>query len=228
MIRVLLADDHAIVRAGLRELLADTGDIVVAGEATDGRSVIERVRERDYDVAVLDLSMPGRNGIELIRQVRQEKPRLRILVLSMHSEQQYAVRALRAGACGYLTKDSAAEELVAAIRRVAGGGAYVSPETAQRLALDAADPASDAAAHTRLSDREFQVFRMIAAGASVSEIAGRLSLSVKTVSTHKSRIMEKMDLANTAALIRYALDHQLLDDALGVSVPGSPPATGSR
>jgi len=210
MIRILLADDHAMVRTGLKEILADTGDIAVTGEATNGHEVLERIRGHDYDVAVLDMSMPGRGGIELIKQVKRERPRLRILVLSMHSEQQYAVRALKAGASGYLTKDSAADQLVAAIRRIAAGGAYVSPETAERLALGAA-PNSEAAPHTLLSDREFQVFQMIARGVSVSEIARELSLSVKTVSTHKTRILEKMGLANQAELIRYALEHKLLD-----------------
>ncbi|HEX9673920.1 MAG TPA: response regulator transcription factor, partial [Burkholderiales bacterium] len=210
MIRVLLADDHAIVRAGLKEILADTGDITVAGEATNGQEVMERVRGQDYDVAVLDMSMPGRSGIELIKQVKDEKPRLRILILTMHSEQQYAVRALKAGASGFLTKEAAAEQLVAAIRKIAGGGAYVSPETAERLVLDAA-PRAEAAPHTLLSDREFQVLQMIAGGKTVGEIAKKLSLSVKTVSTHKTRILHKMGLTNQAELIRYALEHKLLD-----------------
>jgi len=212
MIRVLLADDHAIVRAGLKEILTDTGDIEVAGEAANGQEVLARVSAQDFDVAVLDLSMPGRNGIELIKLVKAEKPKLRILVLSMHSEEQYAVRALKAGASGYLTKESAADQLVAAIRRIAGGGAYVTPETAERLALGAA-PRAEAAAHTLLSDREFQVFRMIARGASVTDIARELSLSVKTISTHKTRILGKMGLANQAELIRYALEHRLLDES---------------
>jgi len=216
MIRVLLADDHAIVRAGLKEILADTGDIEVAGEAANGQEVLARVSAQDFDIAVLDLSMPGRNGIELIKLVKAEKPKLRILVLSMHSEEQYAVRALKAGASGYLSKESAADQLVAAIRRIAAGGAYVTPETAERLALGAA-PRAEAAAHTLLSDREFQVFRMIARGASVGEIARELSLSVKTISTHKTRIMDKMGLANQAELIRYALEHKLLDDGSGSS-----------
>ena len=216
MIRVLLADDHAIVRAGLKEILADTGDIEVVAEATNGLEVLERIRAADYDVAVLDMSMPGRSGIELIRQVKDEKPKLRILVLTMHSEGQYAVRALKAGASGYLTKESAADRLVAAIRRIAAGGAYVSAETAERLALDAG-ARGDAPPHTRLSDREFQVFQKIAAGRSVTEIAHELSLSVKTVSTHKTRILQKMDLANQAELIRYALEHKLLDEPPGSS-----------
>ena len=210
MIRVLLADDHAIVRAGLKEILADTGDITVAGEATNGQEVMAQIRGQDYDVAVLDMSMPGRSGIELIKQVKDEKPKLRILVLTMHSEEQYAVRSLKAGASGYLTKDSAAEQLVAAIRKIAAGGAYVSPETAERLALGAS-PRAEAAPHTLLSDREFQVLQLIAGGQSVGGIAKRLALSVKTVSTHKTRILQKMGLANQAELIRYALEHKLLD-----------------
>jgi DNA-binding NarL/FixJ family response regulator len=216
MIRVLLADDHAIVRAGLKEILADTGDIEVTGEAANGQEVLARVFTQDFDVAVLDMSMPGRNGIELIKLVKAEKPKLRILVLSMHSEEQYAVRALKAGASGYLTKESAADQLVAAIRRIAAGGAYVTPETAERLALSVA-PRAVVAAHTLLSDREFQVFRMIASGASVGQIARELSLSVKTISTHKTRILEKMGLANQAELIRYALEHHLLDEPPGSS-----------
>lgn len=212
MIRVLLADDHKIVRAGLKELLSETGDIAVAGEANDGTEALARIREDEYDVAVLDMSMPGRSGIELIRQVKQEKPRLPILVLSMHSEEQYAVRALKAGASGYLTKESAADQLVTAIRRIAAGGAFVTPETAQRLALDL-NGAAATAPHTLLSDREFQVFRFIAGGKTVSDIAKQLSLSVKTISTHKTRIMRKMGLANQTELIRYAIEHRLLDDS---------------
>jgi DNA-binding NarL/FixJ family response regulator len=212
VIRVLVADDHAIVRAGLREVLADTGDIEVAGEAANGQEVLARIRGADYDVLVLDMSMPGRSGVELIKQVKGEKPKLRILVLSMHGEEQYAVRALKAGASGYLTKESAGDQLVAAIRRVAGGGAYFSPETTERLALDYARPA-DAPPHTLLSDREFQVFQLIVSGQSVTEIARELALSVKTVSTHKTRIMEKMGISNQAELVRYAVRHKLVDEA---------------
>jgi len=212
MIRVLLADDHTIVRAGLKELLADTGDIVVVGEANDGTETLAQIRGRDFDVAVLDMSMPGRSGIDLIKQVKQEKPALPILILSMHSEEQYAVRALRAGASGYLTKESAADQLVAAIRRIAAGGAFVTPETAQRLALGVNSPGAGAP-HALLSDREFQVLRMIANGKSVSEVARQLSLSVKTISTHKTRLMQKMGLGNQAELIRYAIEHGLLDES---------------
>jgi len=209
MIRVLLADDHAVVRAGLREILVDTGDIKVVGEAANGQEVLSRVREQEFDVVVLDMSMPGRSGIDLIKQVKGEKPKLRLLILSMHGEQQYAVRALKAGAAGYLTKDSAVDQLVAAIRRVAGGGAYISSETAERLAMDAAR-GTDAASHTCLSDREFQIFQLIAAGKSITGIARQLSLSVKTISTHKSRILDKMGFANQAELIRYAIENKLL------------------
>jgi DNA-binding NarL/FixJ family response regulator len=211
MIDILLADDHAIVRAGLKEILTGTGDIAVVAEATNGQEVLAAVRARDYDVAVLDMSMPGRNGIELIKLVKAERPKLRILVLSMHSEEQYAVRAVKAGASGYLTKESAADELVSAIRRIAAGGAYISPETAERLVLDASPPL-DAAPHTLLSDREYQVFRMIVAGKSVSHIAAELSLSVKTISTHKTRILQKMRIANQTELVRYALQHKLIDE----------------
>ena len=210
MIRVLLADDHAVVRAGLKEILADTGDIEVAGEATNGQEVLAQVRGQDFDVAVLDMSMPGRSGIELIKLVKGEKPSLRILILSMHSEQQYAVRAVKAGASGYLTKESAADELVVAIRRIAAGGAYVSAATAERLVLESA-PRAGAAPHTLLSDREYQVFQLIAAGQSVTEIARQLSLSVKTISTHKTRIMLKMNFANPAELIRYAIENKLIE-----------------
>ena len=215
MIRVLLADDHAIVRSGLKELLANTGDISVTAEAANGSEVMVHLRAAaDFDVLVMDMSMPGRSGIDLIKQVKHEKPKLRVLILSMHSEEQYAVRALKAGASGYLTKDSAADELVAAIRRVASGGAYVSPETAERLALDFDRPA-DAAPHTLLSDREFQVFRLIVSGKSVTEAADQLALSVKTVSTHKTRIMEKMRIANQTGLIQYAIRHKLIDEDAG-------------
>ncbi|HEX6006131.1 MAG TPA: response regulator transcription factor [Burkholderiales bacterium] len=214
MTRVVLADDHRMVRAGLKEILADTGDIEVVGEATNGHEVMARVRDLAFDVLVLDMSMPGRSGIELIRQVKTEKPALRILVLSMHSEQQYAVRALKAGASGYLTKESAADELVVAIRRIAGGGAYVTPETAQRLALGL-DAAAERPAHATLSDREMQVFQMVAGGKSVTEIAETLALSVKTISTHKTRIMQKLDLHNQTELIRYAMRHHLIEDADG-------------
>jgi DNA-binding NarL/FixJ family response regulator len=208
VIRVLLADDHAIVRAGLKEILEATGDIVIAAEATNGQQALAAVREHELDVAVLDMSMPGRSGVELIKLVKAERPRLKVLVLSMHSEEQYAVRAVKAGASGYLTKESAADELVAAVRRIAGGGAYITPETAERLVLDSTAPGTSLP-HTLLSDREFEVFRMIVSGKSVSDIAGTLNLSVKTISTHKARILQKMGMTSQADLVRYAVKHNL-------------------
>ena len=212
MIRLVLADDHTIVREGLKQLLGAAGDLQVVGEAQNGHEVIERIRALDFDVLLLDMSMPGKSGIELIRQVHAEKPRLRILVLSMHEEHQYAVRAIRAGAAGYLTKESASRQLVDAIRKVAAGGAFISSEVAQQLALGAM-PGATGPLHATLSDREFQIFQLIASGKSVSDIAERLNLSVKTVSTHKANVLQKMNMSTQAELIRYALTHRLVDDA---------------
>jgi two-component system, NarL family, invasion response regulator UvrY len=211
MIEILVADDHAIVRDGLKRILAGAGDLIVRGEARNAHETIELVRSRDWDLLLMDMSMPGRSGIDLIKQVKSEKPRLPVLVLSMHQEQQYAVRAMRAGASGYLNKDSAAELLVGAIRKVVGGGVFVSEATAELLARDAIRGA-DVAPHTLLSDREFQVFRMMVQGKTLTQIAGELALSVKTVSTHKTHVLEKMQLANQAQLVRYAIEHSLLDD----------------
>src|SRR5687768_3593822 len=182
----------------------------VVGEASDGGQVMERVRALEFDLLLLDMSMPGRSGIELIKQVRAEKPKLRILVLSMHEEHQYAVRAIRAGAAGYLTKESASKQLVEAIRKVASGGAFISAEVAQQLALGAM-PGAEAALHEKLSDREFQIFRMIAEGLSITDIGASLNLSVKTISTHKTNILQKMGLATTAELIRYAIANRLVE-----------------
>jgi len=211
MIRLVIADDHTIVREGLRQLLGGAGGFEIVGEARDGAETMQRVRELDFDVLLLDMSMPGRAGMDLIRQVRAERPRVRILVLSMHQEHQYAIRAIRAGASGYLTKESAARELATALRKVASGGAYITPEVAEQLALGAM-PSSDALPHTTLSDREFQVLRMLVSGKSVSDIAGALTLSVKTVSTHKARLMQKLGVSNTSEMFRYAIQHRLVDD----------------
>lgn len=211
MIRIVVADDHTIVREGLKQLLGSAGDLQVVGEAKDGHEVMERVRGLAFDLLLLDMSMPGKSGIELIKQVRAEKPKLRILVLSMHEEHQYAVRAIRAGAAGYLTKESATRQLVEAIRKVASGGAFISAEVAQQLALGAM-PDAKGPLHGALSDREFQVFKLIAEGKSVSDIAERLNLSVKTVSTHKANILQKMNMTTQAELIRYAINERLVDD----------------
>jgi two-component system, NarL family, invasion response regulator UvrY len=211
MIKVLIADDHAIVRQGLKQVLAEADDMQVGGEATNGLEALEQIRKHDWSVAVLDMSMPGRSGIELIKLAKAEKPKLPILVLTMHSEDQYAVRALQAGASGYLTKESAPEQLVNAIRKVAAGGVYVSSSTAEKLAQNIM-PGNEALPHTRLSDREFEVFQMLTAGMSLSDAAEKLSLSVKTISTHKTHILEKMQLANQTELVRYAIKHGLADE----------------
>lgn len=210
MIRVLIADDHAVVRAGLKQILADSADLRVVAEAASGNDTLNAVRTYHFDVIVLDMSMPGRSGLDLIRQVKQEQPQARVLVLSMHQEDQYAVRALKAGASGYLNKDSAPEMLVGAIRKVATGGAFISPAIAEQLAHGVIR-SDERLPHTLLSDREFQVFQSLANGESVSAIADKLSLSVKTVSTHKTRIMQKMGMQSAADLIRYALEHRLID-----------------
>lgn len=210
MSRIVLADDHAIVREGLKRILASAEGFEVVGEAADGTQVMQRVRELDFDLLVLDLSMPGRSGMELIKLVKAEKPKLRILVLSMHHEVQYAVRAIKAGASGYLTKESAPDELEQALRKIAAGGAYVTADVAQHLALGAM-PGSQAAPHETLSAREFEVFQQLVAGATVTDIAGRLNLSVKTVSTHKSNLMHKLGLTNATELLRYAMKHGLAD-----------------
>lgn len=210
-IRLLIADDHAIVREGLRRILAAEPAFEVVGEARDGHEALAAVRAGGFEVLILDLSMPGRGGIELLRQAKSERPELRVLVLSMHAEDQYAVRAIRAGASGYLTKDTAATQLVAALHRVASGGLFITPAVAEALALGL-QSAGDGLPHKRLSDREHEVFVLLAGGASVTEIAARLRLSVKTVSTHKTHILEKMGLGSLAELVRYALAHRLLDD----------------
>jgi DNA-binding NarL/FixJ family response regulator len=212
MIRIVIADDHTIVREGLKQVLSAASDLMIVGEAQNGQEVLQRVREEDFDVLLLDMSMPGKSGIELIKQVHAEKPRLRILILSMHEEHQYAVRAIRAGASGYLTKEGAAVQLTAALRKVAGGGAFITPEVAERLALDAM-PHTDGPLHETLSDREFQVFRLLVNGRTVSDIAEQLHLSAKTVSTHKARLMEKLQVDSNAELIHYAVRHRLSDES---------------
>lgn len=211
MIRIVIADDHAIVREGLQRIVSAAQDMEVVAEAADGNAVMQRVRDTDFDVLVLDLSMPGRSGMEMIKWVHAEKPRARILVLSMHQELQYAVRAIKSGASGYLTKESAPAQLVQALRKIAAGGAYISAEVAEQLALGAMPGAEPALPHESLSDREFEVFRLIVAGVSVTDIAAQLHLSVKTVSTHKSNLMHKLGLRNQSELIRYALKHELTD-----------------
>jgi DNA-binding NarL/FixJ family response regulator len=206
MIRVLLADDHQIVRDGLRRILAGQAGVEVAAEAANGDEALALARAHDFDVAVIDLSMPGLAGLDLVKRLKLEKPAMKLLVLSMHGEQQYAARALKAGASGYLNKDSAAGQLIGALRKIAAGGVHVSEAAAAALIHGRADGAP----HERLSDREFEVMKLLAGGASPGEIAERLHLSVKTVSTHKTRILDKLGVGGTAELVRYALEHKLL------------------
>lgn len=210
MIRILLADDHTIVREGLKQILGEVADFAVVAEASNGQEVLAEVRIRTPDVLILDMSMPGTSGVALIHQLKSETPRLQILVLSMHKEEQYAVRAIKAGASGYITKESASEQLVNAIRKIAGGGVVISPSVGERLAQEYGRP-SDAAPHTTLSDREFQVFQMLVAGMSITDIANHLCLSAKTISTHKWRILQKMGMGNSSELIHYAIEHQLFE-----------------
>jgi two-component system, NarL family, invasion response regulator UvrY len=205
MIRVLLADDHKIVRDGLKRILAATPDLEVAGEAAGGDEALALAKANDYDIAMLDLSMPGLSGLDLIKRLKLEKPKLRILVLSMHGEEQYAARVLKAGASGYLNKDSAAELLVGAIRKIAAGGVHIGEAAAASLLQSGDKPP-----HQALSDREFEVLRLLVEGLGPTEIGERLHLSVKTVSTHKTRILEKLGLGSTAELVRYALEHRLV------------------
>ncbi len=208
MVRILIADDHAIVRQGLRQVLALAPELELAGEAKDGWEVVEKVRGGNLDLLLLDMNMPGPNGVELIKRVRELSPRLPILVLSMHGESQIAGRAIKAGATGYLTKDSEPETLIAAIRQVAGGAHYIEPAVAERL-LFATQPASSEQPHLTLSDREYQIFLLLVQGRGVNEIGEQLHLSAKTVSTHKVRLMQKLGVDNLSDLVRYALKHEL-------------------
>ena len=210
MISVLIADDHTIVRRGLAQILEEVPDIQVAGQASTGRQAIKMAWENDYDVLVLDIVMPDSSGLEVLNQLRCLKPELPVLMLSMYSERHYAVRTLRAGAAGYLTKECSPEELIAAIRKVARGGTSVTPLLAEELG-SALRADSGGESHESLSDREYQVMRLLASGKSITDIARELSLGVTTVSTYRVRILEKLALRSTAEIVRYALDRGLLD-----------------
>ncbi|WIM07036.1 MAG: response regulator transcription factor [Candidatus Nitricoxidivorans perseverans] len=210
MIHVLIADDHAIVRQGLKQILSETDDLVVAGEADDGAEALQLARNQQWDVFLLDVSMPNRNGIDTLKQLKKEFPKLPVLILSMHPEEQYAVRALKAGASGYLTKQSAPEQLVTAIRKVAGGKKYVSPAVAEQLA-DAIAGDGEQPLHELLSDREYEVLKLIAAGRTLTQIAEELNLAVATISTFRARIIEKTGLRSNAEMIRYGLEHGLVE-----------------
>ena len=208
-LRVLLVDDHAIVREGLKRMLSATAPQWTTDEAADGHEALARLQQQRYDVAIIDISMPGMSGLDLLRRVRADHPLLRVLMLSMHTEELYAMRAFKAGANGYVTKDSSTRQLVEAVSKVVAGGTFVSAGLAERMVL-ALNGASGDPRHAQLSDREFDVLRRLAGGSRPSEIGAALHISTKTVSTHKTRIMERLLLPNTAALIRYAVEQGLV------------------
>lgn len=208
MLRILVADDHPIVRSGLRQILSGEADVAVVGEAQNCAEVLDLVRTQAWDTLVLDIAMPGRGGLDTLKEVRRLQPALPVLMLSMHPEDQYAVRALRAGANGYVNKESAPDELIRAIRKIAGGGKYLSPSLAENLALILVE--ADPASHHSLSDREYQVMRLIASGKTLTQVATEMSLSVKTISTYRERILSKMKMKSNAELTYYAVKNDLV------------------
>ena len=210
MIRILIADDHAILRRGLKEILMRELNGVICGEAENGHQALDQIQSRDWDLLILDITMPGRGGLDVLKNLKALRPRLPVLVLSMHPEDQYGKRVLKAGASGYMNKESAPEELMKAVRQLLGGGRYVSPALAETLASDLSQD-TGRPPHESLSDREFEVLRKIASGKTVSQIAEELQLSVTTVSTYRARILEKMSLSTTAELMHYALRNHLVD-----------------
>lgn len=210
MIKIIIADDHAIVRAGIKQILNDYSDLSVIDNAVDGQDLLEKVRKNKYDIILLDITMPGRSGLEILKQLKIEKPHIPVLILSIHPEEQYAVRSLKAGASGYLNKEAAVDELVEAIYRVHRGGKYISPALAERLA-DSIVNANSRPLHEYLTDREYQIFCKLASGKTVSEIAGELFLSVKTISTYRRRILDKMSMKKNAELTHYAIKNNLLN-----------------
>jgi DNA-binding NarL/FixJ family response regulator len=209
MIRVLVADDHAIVRKGLGQIISETSDLEVADEAANGAEVISLVIDGQYDAVVLDINMPGMDGLDALKQLQSIKPDVPVLVLSMHAEDEYALRVLKAGASGYLNKESAPEELVAAIRKISSGGKYMSSEVAESL-LSYLNAGGNGPLHANLSDREFQVLCLLSSGKTVSQIAEQLSLSVKTISTYRARLLDKMQMKNNAELTHYAIKNNLV------------------
>lgn len=208
MLKILIGDDHAIIRKGLRQILTEEFVPCAIDEASSGREVIKKTGEKSYDILILDISMPERNGIDILQQLKVEQPSLPILVLSIHPEEQYAVRVLKSGAAGFLNKASAPEELVKAIQKISGGGRYISPAVAEHLADRISDP--NRMPHENLSSREYQVMLLIASGKTLSKISDELALSVKTVSTYRSRLLEKMSMENNAKLTKYVIEHKLL------------------
>jgi DNA-binding NarL/FixJ family response regulator len=208
---ILIVDDHAVVRKGLRQILSEEYDDLAFAEATDARGALDAVSKHAWDVVVLDISMPGRSGLDVLKEIKRERPNVPVLVLSMHPEEQFAVRVLRAGASGYLTKETAPTELVLAVRKVTAGGTYVSPALAEILAQNLHSNADATDLHKKLSDREYEVMLKIASGKAVSVIADELSLSVKTISTYRARILEKIHMKSNAEITRYAITHGLVD-----------------
>jgi len=213
-VALVLVDDHQLMREGVRRILQSQTGLRIVGETDDGHDALQLIHDLSAQVAVIDMSMPGLAGLNLIRRIRSDFPRCAILVLSMHAEEVYAMRALKSGAQGYLSKDAPAEELVHAVRKVAAGGCYLSRATAERVAVSLTQR-DDTPRHDRLTDREFEVFRRLVSGQRISNISRAMHLSIKTVSTHKSRILQKMELEGTAALIRYGLEHRLFPDGDG-------------
>jgi len=210
MIKILIADDHPVVRKGLKDIIQATSDMTVSGEASKGQEVLENVKRIDFDVVVLDIAMPGRSGLDILKELKSGKPELPVLILSIHPEEQYAVRVLKAGASGYLTKDSAPDELITAIREVSRGKKYISASLAEKLAYDL-EIGAEKPLHETLSDREYEVMCRIASGKTVKEIAEQLYLSVKTISTYRARILEKMKMRSSAELTHYAIKHELVE-----------------
>ncbi len=210
MIKILIADDHPVVRKGLKEIIKENSDMVVAAEAGHGQEVLEKALKKEFDVVVLDISMPGRSGLEVLKQLKRERPKLSVLILSIHPEEHYAVRVLKAGASGYLTKESVPDELIKAIRKISTGRKYISSTLAEKLAFDL-ESGGEKPAHERLSDREYEVMCLIASGKTLKEIAEKLCLSAKTISTYRSRILEKMKMKNNAELTHYAIKNNLVD-----------------
>lgn len=210
MLKVLIVDDHPVFRAGLKQIIAETNDIIVSAEVSNGWDAVDAARSGRYDVMLLDISMPGKDGLDVLRDIKEEKVGIPVLILSMHPEEQYAIQSLKAGASGYLTKESAADELVTAIRKVSAGGKHISASLAEKLASYVQN-ASEEAPHRILSSREYQVMRLIASGKTPTEIAEELSLSIKTVSTYRVRVLNKLDMKNNAELVRYAVKNKLVD-----------------
>jgi len=211
MINILIADDHAIVRKGLKQILSETSDMSVAAEASSGEEALEKIAHNNFDMILLDISLPGKNGLDVLRQIKREKPKLPVVILSVYTEEQYAMSAFKAGASGYLTKESAPEELISALRKISRGGKYVTSSLAEKMALRIS-AIKERLPHDRLSEREYEVMCMIASGKTINQIAKKLSLSASAVSTYRSRILEKMEMSGTSDIIRYVVKHGLLLD----------------